>query len=318
MPTVAILGTRYPDLAIEEEVLAGVSIGVSDGATIDDIQSVAGDAEVIMVGNTPAITAEVIAVLSNCRAIIRSGIGVDSVDLDAARAAGMWVVNIPDYGTEAVAQHTIAMALAVNRRLGRADRIVKSGDWGFLDLRPLHLPSVAVAGVVGLGRIGRRVAELLGAVGFGRVVGHDPYTDAPGVENLSIEDLLSISDVVCLHAPGPSDGRPLLGAPEFALMKPGSVIVNTSRGSLIDSSALVEALATGKIRAAAMDVFSPEPPSIEIYRDVEDRLLLSPHMAWYTEESQADLRRKSAQEATRILAGESPINIVVDPREPPS
>lgn len=150
------------------------------------------------------------------------------------------------------------------------------------------------------------------------MVGHDPYTDAPGVENLSIEDLLSISDVVCLHAPGPSDGRPLLGAPEFALMKPGSVIVNTSRGSLIDSSALVEALATGKIRAAAMDVFSPEPPSIEIYRDVEDRLLLSPHMAWYTEESQADLRRKSAQEATRILAGESPINIVVDPREPPS
>lgn len=315
MTTVAILGTRYPDLAIEEEVLAGVAIGVSDGATLEDIKAVAGDAEVIMVGNTPAITAEVISVLSNCRAIIRSGIGVDSVDLDAARAAGMWVVNVPDYGTEAVSQHTIAMALAVNRRLGQADRIVKSGDWGFLDLRPLHLPNAGVAGVVGLGRIGRRVAELLSAVGFGRVVGHDPHTGAPGVESLSLDDLLSVSDLVCLHAPGPSDGKPLLGAPELASMKSSSVIVNTSRGSLIDSSALVDALSTGSIRAAALDVFSPEPPSMEIYRRVEDRLLLSPHMAWYTEESQSDLRRRSAEEATRILAGESPINVVVDPTD---
>lgn len=318
MPTVAILGTRYPDLAIEQEVLTDVSIVVSDGATLDDIAAAAGEAEAIMVGSYPDITAEVIARLPKCRAIIRSGIGVDSVDLEAARAAGMWVVNVPDYGTEAVAQHTLAMALAVNRRLGTADRIVKAGDWGFMDLRPLHLPSTETAGVVGLGRIGRRVAELLAAIGFDRVVGHDPYTDAPGVENVTIEELLAVSDLVCLHAPGPGDGRPMIGAAEFALMKKGSVLVNTSRGSLIDTAALASALASGTPRAAALDVYSPEPPSMDAYRGVEDRLLLSPHMAWYTEESQADLRRKSAQEAMRILANEPPINPVVDPSERPT
>lgn len=316
--TVAILGTRYPDFSIEEEVLEGEATIVSaPGASPDEIVEAAGESAVILAGSLPKFTREVIERLPRCRAIVRSGIGVDSVDLDAAADAGMWVINVPDYGTEAVAQHTLASTLAATRRLVEADAIVKSGGWGFADLRPLHLPSAMTAGVVGFGRIGRTVAGLLLSVGFGRLLAHDPFMepDGHGVEPATLDEVLAGSDVVCLHAPGPSDGRPLIGARELGLMKPGSVLVNTSRGSLIDPHALATALVSGAPRIAAMDVFQPEPPDLTPFRDVMNQLVLSPHMAWYTEESQTDLRRKSAEEAKRILAGNPPVNAVVNPEE---
>ncbi len=317
--TVAILGTRYPDFSIESEILGpGVALVAAPGTTDDEIVATARDAAVILAGSQPRFTRPVIERLSSTRAIVRSGIGVDSVDLDAARDAGIWVVNVPDYGTDAVAQHTLALALAATRRLGEADAIVKRGEWGFADLRPVRLLQSMTAGVVGFGRIGRRVAGLLLSVGFGRLLAHDPLSEPEGhgVEPASLASVLSQSDVVCLHAPGPVDGTPLIGAPELASMKPGSALVNTSRGSSIDQPALAAALAAGTPRVAALDVFEPEPPDLTPFAGVIDRLLLSPHMAWYTEESQVDLRRKSAEEAGRILAGSPPINPVVSPEEP--
>ncbi len=315
MATVAILGLRYPDFSIEEAILAGIRIVTATGGTADEIVSVAGDVEVIIAGSLPKLTAEVIAALPALRAVVRAGIGVDNIDLDAAREAGLLVVNIPDYGTEAVAQHTLAMALAAFRRLGEADRIVRSGGWGFADLRPIHVPGTSVAGVVGYGRIGRRVAELLEAVGFGQVVVHDPFTESAEFENLSLDALLATSDLVCLHAPAPTDGSALIGAAELGRMKSGSALVNTSRGVLIDDGALADALASGAPRVASLDVFTPEPPDLTPFASVLDRLLLSPHMAWYTEESQADLRRRSATEAKRFLDGLPANNPLVTPEE---
>jgi D-3-phosphoglycerate dehydrogenase len=310
---------RYPDLSIEEEVLAseGASIVSAPGADEDEIVAAASGATVIIAGSAPRITRSVLERLGGCRAIIRSGIGVDSVDLAAAADLGIWVVNVPDYGTEAVAQHTLALVLAATRRLGEADRIVKSGGWSFDGLRPLHLPGVMTAGVVGYGRIGRRVAALLLSVGFGRLLAHDPLSepDGDGVEPTSLERLLAESDVVCLHAPAANHGRPLIGPEELQCMKPDSVLVSSSRGTLIDDEALVAALATGAPRVAGLDVFSSEPPDLSIYEPVAERLLLSPHMAWYTEESQADLRRKSAEETRRILSGQVPLNPIVTPKE---
>ncbi len=316
---VAVLGLRYPDLDIEEEVLApeGVSIIAAPGADEDEIVAAGSGATVIIAGASPHITRGVLERLPDCRAVIRSGIGVDSVDLAAASDLGIWVVNVPDYGTEAVAQHTLALALAASRRLGEADRIVKGGGWAFSDLRPLHVPAVLTAGVVGFGRIGRRVAILLLSVGFGRLLAHDPFRepDGEGVEPVSLERLLTESDLICLHAPAPATGRPLIGSKELGLMKPSSVLVNSSRGALIDDEALAAALAAGAPRVAALDVFSSEPPDLSLFEGVADRLLLSPHMAWYTEESQSDLRRKSAEEARRILRGQAPLNAVVIPKE---
>ncbi len=317
MTVVAILGTRYPDFSVEEEILAplGAVVVSGTGATQEELVEIAGEADVILAGSGPKFDAATIARLT-CRGIVRNGVGVETVDLDAARAAGMWVARVADYGTEAVAFHAVTLALAAVRRLPEADRRVRAGGWGFADLRPLHLPSALLAGVVGFGRIGRRVAELLAALGF-QVAAFDPLAaiDAPGVRALPLAELLATADAVSLHAPAPDDGSFLVGAPELASMRPGSVLVNTSRGALIDQQALVAALAAGRPGIAALDVFAQEPVDASAFAEVADRVILTPHMAWYTEESEHDLRVKAAHEARRLLQGERPRDVVVEPEE---
>lgn len=315
-PLVAILGTRYPDLAIEEEILRplGVRLVAGAGADDDDIMAVAGDADVIVAGSRPRFGAAVLRRL-RCAGIVRSGVGVDSIDLDAAGAAGIWVAYVPDYGTEAVAQHTLALALAATRRLVEADDRVRGGGWGLQGLRPLQLPAALTAGVVGFGRIGSRVAELLGAVGFGRVLAHDaagvPAT--PGVVARELDDLVAASDLVTLHVPGTADGAPLFDADRLGRMRPGSALINTARGSLVDAPALAAALAAGAPRVAALDVHQPEPPDLAVFDGVMDQLILTPHMAWYSEQTEAELRRRAAQDVRCILEGGSPQHAAVAP-----
>lgn len=320
MQTVAILGTRYADFSVEEEVLGpvGARIVSGAGASSDEIAELAGGADVILAGSGPRFDAATIARL-RCRGIVRSGVGVETIDVDAARAAGMWVARVADYGTEAVALHAVALALAGIRRLVEADRRVRAGEWGFAPLRPLHLPSALVAGVVGFGRIGRRVAELLLAVGF-RVVAHDPIApvDVSAVRAVSLAELLTAADVVSLHAPAAVDGSPLLGAAELASMKAGAVLVNTSRGSLVDQDALVAALAAGRPGTAALDVYGVEPPDASAFATVAEHVILTPHMAWYTDESERDLRVKAAHEVRRLLEGKRPRDVVVEPEGAPA
>lgn len=304
---IAVLGTRYADMGIEERILGplGASLVLGDGGTPDDILAVAADAEVILAGSRPRFDARVLDGLS-CRGIVRYGIGVDSIDLDAARERGIAVARVSDYGTEAVAFHAFATAMALLRRLPEADRSLRDGRWGVAGIRPLHLPSALTAGIVGYGRIGRQVALYMRALGF-TVCAYDEYVDVPaddGVEAVPLDALLERSDVVLLHVPGNASGRPLVGAAELGRMKPGSVLVNTSRGSLVDLDALLEGLAAGRPGHAALDVFPSEPVDATIFEAVADRVLLTPHMAWYTEESEADMRRKAADEAARLLRGE--------------
>jgi D-3-phosphoglycerate dehydrogenase len=304
---VAVIGTRYDDQGMEEQVLRGLDVEfvVADGGSGEEILAAAGDAEVVLAGSRPRFDAAVLAGLA-CRGIVRYGIGVDSIDLDAARAHGIAVARVSDYGTEAVAFHAVATALALFRRLPEADGGLRGGAWGVADLRPLHLPSASTAGVVGYGRIGRQAATYLRGLGFA-VCAHDEYVDVPpgdGVAAVPLEKLLETSDVVTLHAPGDPSGRPLLGAAELARMKPGSVLVNTARGSLVDLPALLDGLAAGRPGYAALDVFPSEPVDPAVFAPVADRVLLTPHMAWYTEESEADMRRKAAEEAARLLRGE--------------
>jgi D-3-phosphoglycerate dehydrogenase len=304
---VAVLGTRYADLGIEEALLGplGVTLVSGDGGSPAEVLRIAGDAEVILCGSRPAFDAEVLAGLS-CRGIVRYGIGVDSIDTAAAAEHGIAVARVSDYGTEAVAFHAVASAMALFRRLPEADAALRGGGWGVAGLRPLHLPSASVAGVIGYGRIGRQAAAYLRGLGF-TVLAHDEYVDVPdgdGVRSASLDELLGSSDVVTLHAPGDPSGRPLLDAERLARMKPGSILVNTARGSLVDVPVLLEGLAAGRPRYAALDVFPSEPLDASVFAPVADRVLLTPHMAWYTEESEADMRRKATAEAVRLLRGE--------------
>jgi D-3-phosphoglycerate dehydrogenase / 2-oxoglutarate reductase len=316
--TVAILGTRYGDFSIEERAFAGrgVRLRSGEGASADGIVAEAGDAEVILAGGSPQFDAAVIERLT-CRAIVRYGVGVDSVDLDAATRAGMWVSYVPDYGTDAVALHTVSLLLASLRGLIAADALVKSGGWGLKELRPLHLPQALTVGIVGLGRIGRRVAELLNPFAF-KLLGYDVAVDAAALGlplgPASFESLLRTSDVVTLHVPGPSDGRPLLGATELGWLKENSLLVNTARGSLIELDALKRGLREGRPARAALDVFAPEPPG-GAFEGVSERVILTPHMAWYTEESERDLREKAAQEALRILDKRPPLHVAARPEQ---
>lgn len=305
--TVAVLGTRYADLGIEEEILGplDVSLVVGDGGSASEILAVAAEAEVVLAGSRPRFDAEVLAGLA-CRGIVRYGIGVDSIDLAAARTHGIAVARVSDYGTEAVAFSAVSMAMALFRRLPEADAALRGGAWGVAGLRPLHLPSASVAGVVGYGRIGRQAAAYLRGLGF-TVLAHDEYVDVPegdGVRSASLDEVLSTADVVTLHAPGDPSGRALLGREELGRMKAGSILVNTARGSLVDLPALLEALAAGRPRFAGLDVFPSEPVDPAVFEPVADRVLLTPHVAWYTDESEADMRRKAAAEAARLLRGE--------------
>ncbi len=304
---VAVLGTRYADLGIEEELLGplDVTLVLGDGGSPAEILEVAAAAEVVLCGSRPKFDAEVLAGLS-CRGIVRYGIGVDTIDLAAAAERGIAVARVSDYGTEAVAFSAVSMAMALFRRLPEADAALRGGAWGVAGLRPMHQPSASVAGVVGYGRIGRQAATYLRGLGF-TVLAHDEYVDVPdadGVRSASLDEVLESSDVVTLHAPGDPSGRPLLDADRLGRMKPGSILVNTARGSLVDLPALIEALGAGRPRFAGLDVFPSEPVDPAVFEPVADRVLLTPHVAWYTDESEADMRRKAAAEAVRLLRGE--------------
>ena len=316
VPIVAVLGTRYADLGIEEAILEplGVSIRRGDGRDAEAILTVAGEADVILCGSSPRFDRSTLERL-RCRGIVRYGIGTDSIDLAAAADLGIPVARVSDYGTEAVSFHAVALALAGMRRLTGADRIVQRGGWGFAELRPLHLPSATTAGIVGYGRIGRATAALFKGLGFD-VVAFDAFAPVPrepgGVRAAgSLEQLLSGADVVSLHVPGGQ--APLLDRARLSLLREGSILVNTARGQLIDEQALVEGMAAGRPAIAALDVFAAEPPDLRRFAAVADRLIVTPHMAWYTEESERRLRQQAAEEAARLLRGERPQDPVVEP-----
>ncbi len=317
-PKVAIVGTRFSDFDLEREMLGDVELTFGPGRSKAEILDVAESADVILAGAAPVFDADTLAALK-CRAIVRLGVGVDTVDLDSARALGMWVVSVPDYGTDAVALHTVTLVLACLRRLTQADRQMRDGSWGVAGLRPLHLPSSLVAGIVGFGRIGRRVAQMLHGLGFERFLVADPLPTARNgaaggldVHLVELPELLGGADVVSLHAPPEARGH-LLGAEELRLMREGSVLVNTARGALVDTVALVGGLAQGRPAMAALDVFEQEPPDVTMFEGVIDRVILTPHMSWYTEESELALRRQGAAEAFRLLHSQPPLHPVVTP-----
>ena len=316
----AILGTRFGDFDVERGVLGDVELVSGPGQTMEEVIAVAAGADVILAGAAPRFDAGTLEMLES-RAIVRLGVGVDGVDLEYARSLGMWVVNVPDYGMDAVALHAVTLVLASLRRLTTADRRLREGSWGVANLRPLRLPSSLTAGVIGFGRIGRRVAVLLAGLGFGAVLVSDPAVEAADVTDalgetpgglVSVDDLIAGSDVVTLHSPPPTRGY-LLGEAQLRTMKQGSVLVNTARGSLVDTRALVAALGDNRPGFAALDVFEDEPPDVSVFESVADRMTLTPHMSWYTEESELALRRQAAAEARRILDSERPLHAVVTP-----
>jgi D-3-phosphoglycerate dehydrogenase len=300
----------FPDVGPEQDVLraAGCDVVVAQCKTAEDVIAATAGADVVLVQWAP-ITADVVAALDRCRVIVRYGIGVDNVDLAAARARGIPVCNLPDYCVDEVADHTLALALALGRQLPAIDRRTREGTWA---LAPASKPMPAFRemtfATAGFGRIARGVLERARPFGF-RLAAYDPYVSddalaAAGVDRLTRDALLAEADVLSLHLPLTDETRHFVGAAEMARMRPHAVLVNTSRGPLIDTVALAEALGRRTIAYAGLDVFEAEPlPPDHPLRESPYALLTS-HVAWYSEASLPMLQRLAAEEAARALRGE--------------
>ena len=320
-PCVATMGHRFPDASIEQEVLGGLGIevlylgGLAKEAALEAAHQVDG----VLLGLSFDLDADALRRLPHCRAVVRYGIGMDNVALEAATSLGMTVSNVPDYCVEEVAVHTIALLLLFSRRLDVWAPVARSGQWSSV-VSTVRLKRVGntTLGVIGAGRTGRAVIVRARPI-WGRVLVFDPWVGSEeiarlGAEKASLEDLLENSDFVTLHIPSNADTRGLLSAERLRLMKKGAVLVNCSRGDLIDEAALARCIGDGHIGGAGLDVFSSEPPPPDGLVSLP-QVWPTPHVAWFSEESVRDLRRKAAEEAGRILRGERPRHAIVMPED---
>ncbi|MGH8869236.1 MAG: C-terminal binding protein [Actinomycetes bacterium] len=301
---VVVTDQVFPDVETEREMLAaaGASLEVAQGSRAD-VLATARDADALL--NTYfALDASDIAGLPRCKAIARYGIGVDNIDLQAARSAGIAVTNVPDYCVEEVATHTLGLVLALVRRIPQGDARVRDGGWGVAGLGEVHRFSTLTVGLLGYGRIARRAAALLRTLGADVLV-HDPYVDSAdeGVRLVGLHDLLASADVVSVHCPLTPETRGLLDAGALARMKPGAVLVNTSRGPLVVLDDALAALREGRLGGLGLDVFESEPPDAAALAGVPN-LLVTPHAAFFSREAVRESQRKATTQVLKALRGE--------------
>ncbi len=312
VPVVAVTDHQFPDLEPTREVLAplGAEIRVSASVAADDVLAVAQDADAVI--NTYAqLPGSLIDCLERCRIIARTGIGIDTVDLAAATAKGIVVTNVPEYCEAEVSDHTMALLLALARNVTRGNAQVHGGTWDLATVKPIYRLQGRTLGLVGFGKIARLVAAKAQAFGL-NVLACDPYVEpasaaALDVSLVSFEELLERSDFVSVHAPLTPETRHLIGAEALTLMRPEAVVINTARGGLVDVAALAEALDREAIAGAALDVLPDEPPAADLALYGRPNVVLTPHTAFYSEESVLDLQLKAAQQVALVLSGQDPV-----------
>lgn len=309
--TILVLGHRFSSLGIEREVLSGVA-DVVDGNALTEIAlaQILGKAEAILLGTRAKVDAAIMGAAPSLRAIVRYGIGTDNIAVDEATRRDIAVANVPDYCVDEVADHAVTLLLAASRHLIAAYSAARSGTWGTSTMQGVARLSMQTVGVVGFGRIGQTVARKLTPF-VARVLAFDPVIPAhevaaKGAEPADLSTLLRSSDYVSLHCPLTPDTRHLVDAQTLAQMKPHAWLINTSRGELIDEAALVEALTARRLGGAALDVLTAEPPSADHPLLALDNVLITPHVAWYSESAVVDLRRKAAEQVRVLLLGGRP------------
>jgi D-3-phosphoglycerate dehydrogenase / 2-oxoglutarate reductase len=314
MPRFRVLLTDYawPDLEIERSILAqyDAELIVAPASDIATLTEMAPHTDAIMTNWAP-VTAEVIDAAAKCRVIARLGIGLDNIDVRYATELGIPVTNVPDYCVTEVAEHTLALLLALDRKIHLYYADAKAGRYDLSAGFPLRRIEGQTLGIVGLGQIGRRVAVKALALGLHVIAtSRTPRDPALGVVLSTMDDLLAASDFVSLHVPLTDNTRQMIGTSELARMKPTAFLINTARGGLVDHAALAAALADGQLAGAALDVQEPEPPDLSQPPWNDPRVIVTPHAAFYSSESVADLRRRAAHQVGSLLAGGRPENVI--------
>jgi len=311
----------------ERDLLGDIADVVAlDAAGEADLAGRVEDADAVMLYHNIAITADTIGRLRNCKLIVRCGVGFDNVDHRAARGRGIPVANVPDYGTEEVADSAIGLMLSLTRGINYLNNRLqrREGAWAYMQVAPLRRLRGRLFGLIGLGRIGAAAALRAKALGMD-VAFYDPYqTDgydkALGIRRVEkLDDLLRQAFVLSLHCPLTDQTRHIVDARAIALLPDGSYLVNTARGATVDATAIPAAIRSGKLAGAAIDVLPFEPPPADhpllvAWRDpadpCHDRVILNPHAAFYSEEGLLDMRVKGAQACRRALLGEPLRNVV--------
>lgn len=310
---VVVVEPGYETYEVERGMLAPFAASVEpidwNGDETAIVTGVTG-ADAVLVRESP-VTAEALAGMAPGTVVVRYGVGVDNIDLDAARNRNIYVANVPSYGVDEVSDHAVALLLAVSRRIVTRDRDVRSGIWNVGQRQKIHSFGGKTLGVVGFGRIARRTAAKMRVFGFARTLVLDPYVAADDVradegEPVDLDTLCRESDVITLHAPLNDETRHMLSADRLALMKPTAILVNVGRGPLVDEAALVESLRKGRLFGAGLDVFDVEPPPRDHPLFQLENAVLTDHTAWYSEQSVQELQTKAAEEVARVFSGQAP------------
>lgn len=301
-------------LVSQVRIQAGVNLEVHHVHDEERLMEITRDADAVLV-EMAHITRRVVENMTRCRLISRHGVGYDTLDVDAATDAGIMACNVTDYSTSEVADHAMAMLLALARSLFAADREVRSGGWDvFAACGKNQRIDGQTLGIVGFGKIGQAVARR--AAGFGlNLVGYDPYLPESamkplGARKAELDELLRTSDLVSLHVPLSAATHHLIDENRLRLMKPTAFLVNTSRGGLVDLAALTVALQKGRLAGAGLDVFEKEPPAKDDPLLSMPNVIVSPHAGFYSQGSLIDLHTRQAKQVAAVLAGQRPDNLL--------
>lgn len=310
-PTIVVTDHAFANVDHERRVAAEHGAAFTEGSctTAAETIEIARDADIVFVNFAP-IDRSVLSVLAPGATVIRYGVGYDNVDLEAAAELGVQVANVPDYGIQTVADHAAAALLALGRRLPLYDHAIRANGWvGPSGLGPVRSFRDSTVGFVGFGKIAQAVAERLAPFGF-RFLAHDPYANeerlaALSVDSVTLDELAAESNAISLHAPSTPETYRMIDAAFLARMPEGAVLVNTARGSLVDEAALYDALNSGRLAGAALDVTDPEPIPADSPLRTLPSVILTPHAAFYDEQSLDNLQRLASEEADRALRGQT-------------
>jgi D-3-phosphoglycerate dehydrogenase len=316
---VGITEPGYADHSVEADILSPLGAEVRLlrwGGDRAKLLEMLDELDVVMVRDIPVLDAEAIGHLKAGSGIVRYGVGVDTIDLNAARERGIKVANVPDYGADIeVADHAAALTLALVRRVVTRDEKVKAGQWNIAQKEPIYRINGSTLGLVGFGKIARSYLERMRGFGVGEVLVYDPYiTDEYaaqfGAQRTDFDNICRRASIISLHAPATAETRNMVNARTLGLMNEKTCIINTSRGGLIDTAALAEALKAGMIFGAALDVLDKEPVAADCPLTGLENVILTDHTGWYSEASVRSIQEKAAQAAVEILTTGTPTNWV--------
>lgn len=311
-PTVVIAHTAFgDDLAVERTVLRPLDAEIIHTGNLTEPEALAAvkSADALMV-TLERVTAPIINSMDRCRVISRAGTGLDTIDIPTATARGIWVAYVPDYSIDEVSTHAIALLLAQARGVVPLVQSTRSGQWDPMRSGPVHRLRDQTLGIIGFGRIGQATAAKGKGLGL-KVIVFDPFLNDEAVERLGVravdlETLAREADYISLHTPLLDSTRHIINEHFLSLTKPTAYLINAARGPLVDETALLHAVRNGQLAGAALDVLAAEPAPADHPLLQEERILITPHSAWYSEEAKIEMRTRAAEEVVRVLQGQPP------------